>query len=177
MLILICGLPGTGKSTLAKALTKKFHFIHFNTDIIRKKTLKRRTYSEKEKAHVYEMLFAETEKKLKKGKSIILDGTFYRDIKRKLAASLAKKYKTKFFIVECILNENEIRKRIEKRVKIGTISEADFLVYKKVKKQFEPIKEKHLKIDCALPIVQRIKMVKKWVNVNALLLFTSPFFI
>lgn len=35
MKILICGLPGTGKSTLAKALAIKYNAIHINADEIR----------------------------------------------------------------------------------------------------------------------------------------------
>ncbi len=40
MLVLVCGLPGTGKSETSKFLAKKLNGIHLNTDIIRKEIFK-----------------------------------------------------------------------------------------------------------------------------------------
>lgn len=164
MLIIICGLPGTGKTTLAKALAKKFHLTHISTDIIRKKHFKHREYSKKEKMKVYSLVFSEAEKELVVGKNIALDGTFYKSTLRKTAYSLAKKYKTKFFIIECTISENEIKKRIEKREKTKNASEADFKTYKKVNLQFNQIKEKHLKINCAENMTSKIKKVAAWIK-------------
>lgn len=35
MLIIVTGLPGTGKTTFAEAFAQKGHFIHLNSDLIR----------------------------------------------------------------------------------------------------------------------------------------------
>ncbi len=164
MLIIICGLPGTGKTTMARALAKRLGFVHLNTDIIRKKYFKQRKYSEREKMQVYALMFNGAERQLSRSKNVILDATFYKNTQRKKAISLAKKYKIAYFIIECVANENKVRKWIERRKKTKTASEANFSIYKKVKKQFEPIKEKHLRINCEESIDKRVRRVMGWIK-------------
>jgi predicted kinase len=167
MLLIICGLPGVGKTTLAKAIAKRFHLVHLNSDIIRKKHFRRRTYSEREKMRVYDLLFYETEKHVRNGNGVVVDATFYKNVLRKKATAIAKKYKTKFFIIECTLDESELKKRIERRKKTKNASEADWTVYLKIKKQYEPIKEKHLTLNTALALTKQLKMVKEWISTKS----------
>ena len=162
MLILVCGLPGTGKTTLAERIAKEHNAIHLNTDIIRRKYLKERTYSEEEKKMIYDKLFSETEESLKESKTVVLDGTFYKKELRKKATDIAKEYT----IIECVLDEEILKKRLGKRAMCNVASEANYDVYLKVKEQFEPIEEKHLVIDTSLPEEEQMKKVKEWMNIS-----------
>ena len=57
MLIIICGLPGTGKTFIAKKLAPKINAEHLSTDRIRKELFPEPTYSEDEKNKVYVEMF------------------------------------------------------------------------------------------------------------------------
>ena len=56
MVILVLGLPGSGKSYFAGRLAQKINAEYLNSDQIRKEMFQGRTYSDSEKAKVYEAL-------------------------------------------------------------------------------------------------------------------------
>ena len=57
MIIIVLGLPGSGKSYFASRFAKLIHADYINSDRIRKSMFPARSYSEREKASVYnEML-------------------------------------------------------------------------------------------------------------------------
>jgi len=147
VLILVCGLPGTGKTTVAEAIAKKAGARILSTDILRKEITGRPSYSEAEKGMVYGMLFSMAEMMLRGGSSVLLDGTFYKRDLRKTAEKIASATKSGFRLVEVVCDEKTIRKRLKERSKTCSASDADFNVYRKVKKVFEPIKEKHFVVD------------------------------
>ncbi|MEM3075539.1 MAG: AAA family ATPase [Candidatus Bilamarchaeaceae archaeon] len=165
MLVIICGLPGTGKSTLAKTLAEKIGAATISSDSIRMQILEQRTYSEKEKEIVYEEMFKKAGNLLANGKSVILDATFYKKNYREKAKAHAEKAKTDFFIIECTTDERVLKKRLFSRTKKTSESEADFAVYKKVKELFEPISEPHLTVDTSLPLEKQVQLVEKYLGV------------
>ncbi|HNT60586.1 MAG TPA: AAA family ATPase [Candidatus Bilamarchaeaceae archaeon] len=83
MLILISGLPGTGKSRISRGLAPRLNAVHISSDSIRKKLLERRTYSEEEKALVYSEMLSQASKSLSGGKNVVADATFYKKSLRK----------------------------------------------------------------------------------------------
>ena len=146
MLILVCGLQGTGKTTVAKRIAEDTKSVLLSTDMIRKGILEEPGYTEKEREMIYNLLFEMAEKLLSSGNSVVLDGTFYRKKLRDRVKKIAKKAKSDFHMVEVKCSEEIIRKRMKERKKEETGSDADFEVYRKAKKQFEPIREKHVVI-------------------------------
>jgi hypothetical protein len=144
MLVVVCGLQGTGKSEMAKLLSQRLNAQLFSTDALRKE----QDYHFKARLNTYQTLFKLTKELLKKKKNVILDGTFYKESLRKTAKEIAQKLKTKIYFIEVICDEKKIKERIEKRFKKGTSkSKANYLVYLKYKKLWQPIKEKHIIID------------------------------
>ncbi len=162
MLIMVCGLPGTGKTTLAKAVAEKTGAVHVSSDSVRMKMLEKRTYSDEEKEKVYDAMLEEAGKQLGKGKSVVLDATFYRKELRDMARKVAEKAGSDFFIVECLTHEGLLKERIFSRKREETESEADFEVYKKVKTVFEPIEDEHLAVDTSLPLEKQVGLVLKY---------------
>lgn len=144
---MICGLPGTGKSFISRELANRIDAEHLNTDKIRKHVLDKRTYSEEEKNKIYNMLAKEAEKLLKQGKNVIVDATFYLKRHREIMKKTAEQTGNNFYAIQCILPEEEIRKRMEKRKQEKNYSEADFNVYLKIKNIFESLEGEHLVLD------------------------------
>lgn len=145
MLVLVCGLPATGKSNLARSLTRKMKAQILNTDIVRKELFEKPAYSDEEKELVYDVTFLIARYLLTNRRNVIIDGTFYKKRLRDRMREIARDVGTRFKIVECICPEDVIRKRMVRRAERKvTLSDADLEVYEKIKAEFEPIEEDHI---------------------------------
>jgi len=145
MIIIICGLPGVGKTTLAKELAPLVNAVLLSTDKIRKELFSRPTYGRGERKLIYDAMILIAKYLHKAGINCILDATFTREssrleIKKKLG--LASK---DFHIIECICPEDIILSRLRQRK--HDYSDADYSVYEKMKKIYEPVNEEHITID------------------------------
>lgn len=158
MLIVICGLPATGKSTVAKELAGKINATVVRSDVVRKELLLQPSYSEMEKEEIYKAIFSRALFLLSTRENVILDATFYKKELREKAKIIAKETENKFYLIECICPERVLRERTVKRA-AGRYdaSDADFAIYLKVKREFEKIKEKHFVIDTSSKIEKQIK--------------------
>ncbi|WP_018343793.1 AAA family ATPase [Cytophaga aurantiaca] len=136
-LIIVCGLPGSGKSYFAKQLSEKLKAAYLNSDIYRKELYpNHRTYSEKEKQSVYDALLASTETNLIHHTSVVLDATFYKNNLRIPFYKLAKQLNCTCEIIYLNAEESLVKERTSKT---REDSEANYSVYLKLKDLFEPI--------------------------------------
>lgn len=141
MLIAITGLPGSGKSTFAAALSKALQADHWNTDILRDALNLRGQYDVSTKEKIYAALLLRTEASLTSGKTAVVDATFYRKALREEYNALANRLEQPICWIELKADEESIRQRVQQK---RLYSEADFSVYLKIKTQFEPIEQPHL---------------------------------
>lgn len=163
MIVIIIGLPGTGKTTFSKALAQEIGAIHLNTDILRDELDLRGQYDRNTKLLIYELLQAKVAQAINAKKDIIVDGTFYKKILRDDYFELAHKNQVPIYWIELKATEDCIRSRVAKK---RIYSEADFQVYLKVKAKFEPMEEDHLQVwnnnsssmeDCLLEALQYLE--------------------
>ena len=146
MLIIVCGLPGSGKTTIAKRIATHFGdmAVHISSDTIRKKIFQTPEYTEEEKNSVYDEMTKEAARVIANGKIAIADATFYKQKYRDMILAAAKSVKDSSIIIYCEISEKEAGERLRKREKGN--SDADFEVHKKLREEFEEIREKHLTI-------------------------------
>ena len=76
MIIVICGLPGTGKTFLANNLSSYVNATVLSTDKIRKELFEKPSYTPWERTLIYDVLFLLAKYLHSSGISCILDGTF-----------------------------------------------------------------------------------------------------
>ena len=141
MIVIVFGLPGSGKSYFASRLAKLINADYILSDKVRKNMLIKRTYSEKEKLSVYNEMRAQMKQAIKKNKNVVLDATFYKSDIRKKFINDASREEAIIFI-EVKADERLIRERLKQLRERD--SEADFKVYEIIKAQWEPLHEKHL---------------------------------
>lgn len=144
VLILVAGLPGSGKTTVARAFAQSTGAVHLNSDVLRKSLGMMGHYTAADKARVYDALLAHAEAALLRGEMVVVDSTFYKETIRKPYEQLAKKYQIPLFWVEVRAGEASLRTRLEQP---RPDSEANYAVYLAIREQFEPLPDHRLIID------------------------------
>lgn len=144
MIVIVFGLPGTGKSFFASRLAERIKAEYLSTDQIRFKMIKSRTYGNEEKMKVYHEMLTLTKSFASKNRHVVLDGTFYQEKIRQMFISMASFLKVRMFFIEVIAQDLLVKERVNNKRRD---SEADYSVYLKIKGLFEPMGEKHLTIE------------------------------
>ncbi|MDH3659178.1 MAG: AAA family ATPase [Alphaproteobacteria bacterium] len=143
-LTIICGLPGTGKTVVARLVAKSREAALLRSDVLRRELLATPTYADGEKQAVYDEMFARAKRTLFNGRSVVLDAAFNKRVNREKAAALAAALKVDFEITLVTSSEEAIRDRLLHRV--GDESDADWRIYQFLKSRFERIDEEHVVI-------------------------------
>lgn len=145
MIIIICGLPGVGKTTLAKNLAPRINASILSSDKIRKELFPIPTYSTAELKMVYDVMIITAKYLNDIGENCILDATFNREdsrieVKKKLGLK-----DRQFQIIECSCPEDVAISRLESRR--DDYSDATIQVYQKMKGMREPVQVDHITMD------------------------------
>lgn len=147
-LTLVIGLPGVGKSTVARLIAEKSGAVIINSDIIRRELFpEKRDYSPQETQAVIRETDRRVQTLLKEGKSVILDALFTKQRPRNYYRQLAGNTGTNFTILFVTANDEAVKERLELRAQKGDPSEATFEYYLNRKAKFVPIKGEHVTID------------------------------
>jgi predicted kinase len=141
MIIVVFGLPGTGKTRFSRQLANELNAVHLNTDIVRDELGKKGDYSEKSKQQVYDRMLEKSLKGLDSGHNIILDGTFHKKERREKIKNIARKTGNDIFFIEMKASKQTVAGRLKKK---RIHSEADLKVYRKVKDESDRMDEDHL---------------------------------
>ncbi len=135
-MILVGGLPGSGKTTFAKALAESLGIRHINSDEVRAMNGLLGDYSADTKSKVYELMQQQVEAWIRAGESVVIDATFYLQKHREDFINLSNRFDLSLFFFLIEADEGAIRERVSRR---RPYTEADFAVYRKVKQEYEPL--------------------------------------
>ncbi len=149
LLLVVGGLMGTGKSTLAAALAEQFACQRISTDLVRLELFgptaqpagyDEGTYQPAHRERVYDELFIRAGRMLTDGSSVVLDGTFLRAGFSNRAASLAEQHAADLLHVRCQCPDDVAQRRIADRAAAGgDPSEARPELYHRQKSQLEAL--------------------------------------
>jgi predicted kinase len=134
-LILVMGLPGSGKSFFAERLASTTGAEYFNSDLERNRLGGRGKYTPGDKLMVYNELVRLAKARLDRGHSVIIDATFHLQQMRDLFVQLAEAEKASIYYLYITAAEDVIIERLKQP---RAHSEADLSVYQKIKKEFDP---------------------------------------
>ena len=140
-MILVCGLPGTGKTFFAERLAKSLEIRHLNTDGTRERLGLRGHYDPKVKEQVYQSMFALSGQYLKWGDDVLLDATFHKANRRRQALDTAREHGASVYVIQVEARELLVRNRLDRP---RADSEADEMVYHNLKDEREAILLPHL---------------------------------
>jgi uncharacterized protein len=167
ILWMVCGLPASGKSTIAKALAAVFDIGLIRSDAVRKALFadaptaasddgfEQGLYSAIATDATYAKMFELAEEELKLGDSVVMDATFSRKTRRILALRLAASHTALPVFVECVAAESTLAARLKQRATRPSLSDARLVHLEAFVKRFDPMdpiaSEIHLRVDTENP--------------------------
>lgn len=143
MIIIVCGLPGSGKSFFANNLAAKLHAPHISSDQTRKEMSALGQYTFTDKMTVYQAMAKIADQNLADGKSVVVDATFHHHTMREIFTELGKHRQISVFFILIQASEVITKKRLSN---VRPDSEADYPVYLQIKNQFEKLDMPYLKL-------------------------------
>jgi predicted kinase len=146
LIIIVCGLPGVGKTSLANELAPLIRAVVLSTDKIRKELISKPTYRIQERKLIYDIMLLLARYLHDAGINCILDATFNTEnSRRELKKRLNLISSPQINIVECTCPEHIAISRLRSRK--NDYSDADISIYKRMRSIYQPIKEKHIVVD------------------------------
>ena len=150
-LVMVGGLIGTGKSTLAHGLAQALGAVWLRTDEIRlrefahlwrpRQGFAEGLYAAHVSELVYQRLIRRAEALLRQGQSVVCDGTFSKASGRALLRQIARRHGASFHFFECVVPRAVALRRIAKRYTAKSdISEAQPAHYDRLQRGFEPVR-------------------------------------
>ena len=166
-LIVVSGLPGTGKSFFCRKLVERLPFLILSSDTLRKILFSSPRYKESENKRLFPACHALIEELLRKGIPVIFDATNLLERHREYLYRAAKRAEAKLILV-CVEAPSEVvRQRLLAREK-ATVpqddSEADWDAYNKMKPRRERISRNHFVVDTSqdiTPVIDKIVRAAK----------------
>jgi len=166
-LIVVSGLPGTGKSFFCHKLVERLPFLILSSDASRKVLFPSPQYKESENKRLFSAYHALIEELLRKGIPVIFDATNLLERHREYLYRAAKRAEAKLILV-CVEAPSEVvRQRLLAREKADVLqddSEADWDVYNKMKPRRERISRNHFVVDTShdiTPVINKIVRAAK----------------
>ena len=151
-LVVMCGLPGTGKSTVAGTLAGHSGAAYLSSDAVRKElagldpraraTAEYRAglYTPEMHRRTYDEVRRRAGEHLAAGRPVVLDAMHGRASERAAAAELAAQYGVPLLIAELRLDDDEARARIEGRTDDPLrTSDATWDIYRQQQAEFEAV--------------------------------------
>lgn len=156
VLVALIGLPGTGKSYLAAELRRRTGFLVLESDTLRKVLFPRPRYSALESRRLFAAIHAAIDHLLAQRVSCILDATNLLEQYRRPLCEIAEERGAKLILIEVTAPRPEVHKRLSGRSRYGGTSDADIIVYERMRPQMEPVQREHFIIDTSEDISDRL---------------------
>lgn len=144
-LVLMCGLPGTGKSWAAAPIARALRAMWLRSDEVRREmpaAADRPSYAPEAIESVYGEMINRAREALARGQSVVADATYSTRARRAAMLAAAEEAGARRAVVWATAPGEAVRQRMEARAQGGRDpSEADFQVYLAAKERFEPPEE------------------------------------
>lgn len=163
-LVIVSGLPGSGKSFFCRKLAERLPFVILESDALRKVLFTCPTYSEDENKRLFPACHALIEELLRKGIPVIFDATNLLERHREQLYHAAHKVDARVVLVQVEAPVEVVRTRLlerEKKLDPQDNSQADWEVYQKMKHRKEKICRNHFVVDTSQDINEAIEKIAR----------------
>lgn len=165
-LVVVSGLPGTGKSFFCHKLAERLPFLILSSDALRKVLFPSPLYNEDENRRLFSACHTLIQELLTKGIPIIFDATNLSERHREYLYHAAEKAGAKLILV-CIEAPPEVvRQRLLAREKgfVQDDSQAGWQVYRRMKPRKEKVSRNYFAVDTSKDITAAIDKIVRAIN-------------
>lgn len=162
VLVVVSGLPGTGKSRFARALAPRLPAAVLESDALRKRLFPQPTHGPEESVRLFAACHALAERLLRQGRSVILDATSLLERHREPLYHIADRTGAKLILVWVEAPPEVVRQRLARRREGDSPednSEAGWAVYERMRPQAEPIRRRHFVVDTSRDITSALAKI------------------
>ncbi len=151
VLVLVSGLLGTGKTYFSKQLSERLPFVILESDALRRVLNPNPNHSKPESARLFSAIHLLCERLLKEGYSVIADATNLTERHRQHFYDISDRTGVRLIIVQVEAPPLVVKGRLDKRGKESdNNSDADWNVYRRMRKSVDKIKRKHYSVDTSV---------------------------
>lgn len=163
-LIIMVGVPGSGKSFLARTLSAALGAELIQTDAVRKAMFPQPAYTPAEASAVYAACHRAIVEALVRGARVIFDGTNLAERRRRTLYQAAERARAKHAIVVAYAADEVIRARLRHRAAGGDPedqSDADLAIYLRMRGHARPIPHPHIVVNTAMDPAPAIRLLRR----------------
>ena len=164
-LLMIAGLPGSGKSTFAARVNEQHPFLTVESDRIRKVLAPSPEYTPDEHSRVFRTCHLLVDEFLAAGYPVLFDATNLTEKNRKPLYAIARKRGVPLAIAVVSAPAHAIRKRLEERqagLDSQTWSDAGWEIYSRMAPFWQPVKLPHIPVDTSGDTSSPLQEVLDW---------------
>lgn len=175
VLVVMFGLPGVGKTYVARRLAERINAFHLLTDSIRKQLLgipvgERRwqgygkgIYGGDISRRTYEEMYRRATVLLAAGHSVVLDATFLHEESRQQCRNLARRAGVRVLFAFADCPEKTVRQRLRRRAAAYSFSDANLEVYLGMKARFIPPRPDRdtVRVDTRQPVKRSLAKIER----------------
>jgi predicted kinase len=150
--IVMIGLPGSGKSHLAREIKRGFPAVILDSDALRQELFGLPRHTKNEHSRLFPAIHVLIARLLEQGYSLIIDATNLKEANRRPYYKLAESFGAKVVLVRTWAPKSEIRRRLTARTMMADLddrSTATWDVYEKMLADVERIPRKHHSVNTA----------------------------
>jgi predicted kinase len=161
-LVVVSGLPGSGKSHFCRRLASRHPIARLESDALRKALFGQPTHSPEESRRLFAACHYVLDRLLGAGISALLDATNLREVHRRQLYAIADRHGAKLVLVSLRASAAVLKERLAARARRADpedLSDAGPEVYQRMRSLDEPIGRPHIVVDTSADIEPAVEAV------------------
>jgi predicted kinase len=161
-LVVVSGLPGTGKSYFCRRLAERTPVVVLESDALRKVLFPSPGYGAEESSHLFQTIHRLAADLLAGGMTVVLDATNLEEYHRERLYHIAEQTGARLIVVQVCAPPDLVRQRLLGRADrrdAADNSEADWQVYQRMRPSAETIRRNHFRVDTSRDIAPAVEKI------------------
>lgn len=163
-LLVVVGLPGTGKSYFCRLLVSRLPLVRLESDALRRLLFGTPTYSALESQRLFAACHRVIKGLLASRRWVVLDATNLRESHRRTLYAIAQRQGARLLVVRLWAPHQVVRQRLLARAQGADPedhSEADYAVYQRLRRRMDPVHGHHLVVDTSQDLEPALALIAR----------------